>query len=266
MSSAPMIRAARLGAVFAVMCVGLLLTAMPAHAGGPTSALLVAPSTGHTASIYYSDPEYDRLFTELGGYDVAPDPTLVQPPGSDVLAPGAAYVTVTWLIHDVAVWRIDRIFLAADGPLIVTQTSDEMGEVSAVGMYPGETGNGSAVWHRPPDPTELQAVLAALGLLEPAQNAVQVGGSDARDGANGAAGNAAGSEGIAASDIETTAAASPVVDPADRAGVIWWWALGGLVAGIVLTAAVVRLVPSVRRRVVSRDDVDQPVRMVEIPI
>ena len=47
---------------------------------------------------------------------------------------------------------------------------------------------------------------------------------------------------------------------------IWWWALGGLVAGIVLTAAVVRLVPSVRRRVVSRDDVDQPVRMVEIPI
>jgi hypothetical protein len=265
MSSAPMIRAARLGAVFAVMCVGVLLSAMPAHAGGPTSALLVAPSTGHTASIYYSDPEYDRLFTELGGYDVAPDPTLVQPPGSDVLAPGAAYVTVTWLIHDVSVWRIDRIFLAADGPLIVTQTSDEMGEVSAVGMYPGETGNGSAVWHRPPDPTELQAVLAALGLLEPAQNAVQVGGSDAVDGANGA-GNAAGTERITASDIETTAAASPVVDPADRAGVIWWWALGGLVAGIVLTAAVVRLVPSVRRRVVSRDDVDQPVRMVEIPI
>jgi hypothetical protein len=121
------------------------------------------------------------------------------------------------------------------------------------------------VWHRPPDPTELQAVLAALGLLEPDQNAVQVGGSDAVDGANGA-GNAAGTERITASDIETTAAASPVVDPADRAGVIWWWALGGLVAGIVLTAAVVRLVPSVRRRVVSRDDVDQPVRMVEIPI
>jgi hypothetical protein len=111
----------------------------------------------------------------------------------------------------------------------------------------------------------LQAVLATLGLLEPAQNAVLVGGPDTRDGANGA-GNAAGTEGITASDIETTAAASPVVDPADRAGVIWWWALGGLVAGIVLTAAVVRLVPSVRRRVVSRDDVDQPVRMVEIPI
>jgi hypothetical protein len=265
MTSAPLIRAARWGAVVAVMCVGLLLSAATAHAGGPTSALLVAPSTGHTASIYYSDPEYDRLFTELGGYDVTPDPTLVQPPGSQVLAPGAAYVTVTWLIHDVSIWRIDRIFLAADGPLIVTQMADERGEVSAVGMYPGETGNGSAVWHRPPDPTELQAVLATLGLLESAQNAVLVGGSDGQDGADGAVGGA-DTQGLTASDMETTATASPVIDPADRAGVIWWWALGGLVAGIMITATVVRFVPSVRRRVVSRDDADLPVRMVEVPI
>ncbi len=71
--------------------------------------------------------------------------------------------------------------------------------------------------------------------------------------------------GISASDIETQAAMSPVVDPADRAGVIWWWALGGLVAGIVLTATVVRFVPSVRRQVISRDDSDEPVRMVELP-
>jgi hypothetical protein len=262
MSSAPMNRAARLGAVFAILCVGLLLSAVPAHAGGPTSALLVAPSTGQTASIYYSDPEYDQLFTALGGYDAAPDPTLVEPPGSDVLSPGAAYVTVTWLIHDVSIWRIDRIFLAADGPLIVTQTSDDMGVVSADGMYPGETGNGSALWHRPSDPTELQAVLTALGLLEPTQAAVLVNGSDTL---NGNGGNGAGADGISASDIETQAATSPVVDPADRAGVIWWWALGGLVAGIVLTATVVRFVPSVRRQLISRDDSDEPVRMVELP-
>jgi len=127
------------------------------------------------------------------------------------------------LIHDVSIWRIDRIFLAADGPLIVTQTSDDMGVVSADGMYPGETGNGSALWHRPSDPTELQAVLTALGLLEPTQAAVLVNGSDTL---NGNGGNGAGADGISASGIETQAATSPVVDPADRAGVIWWWALG----------------------------------------
>ena len=50
-----------------------------------------------------------------------------------------------------------------------------------------------------------------------------------------------------------------------RYWVIWWWALGGLVAGIVLTATVVRFVPSVRRQLISRDDSDEPVRMVELP-
>ncbi len=43
-----------------------LLTAGPAAAGGPTSALLAVPGEGKTASLYYTDPEYDALAQMVG--------------------------------------------------------------------------------------------------------------------------------------------------------------------------------------------------------
>ena len=38
----------------------------PAAAGGPTSALLSVPGEGKTASLYYTDPEYDALADLVG--------------------------------------------------------------------------------------------------------------------------------------------------------------------------------------------------------
>ena len=242
-------RAARIFVVLTVLLASLLFTVAPALAGGPTSALLVSPSTGRTGSVYYADAEYDRLSTALGGYSPTADPTILDPNVTAPTSPAAASVTVTWLIHDVSVWRIDRIFFtSAEGPLIVTQMSADGGDLS-VGMYPGETGNDTAVWHRPPDPQELRSVLTALGLIGPEQPPLVV--DDA--------------VGVASAEVATAAAASPVViDPAGRAAVSWWWALGGLVIGIALTAAAVRLVPAVRRQLAGRADGDGPVRMVEV--
>ena len=68
-------------------------------------------------------------------------------------------VTVTWLIHDVEPWRVDRIYLAGDdGPWIATQ---EM-----------LTGTGSiwdapVVWHQPADGKELTLLLDSLGVVSP---------------------------------------------------------------------------------------------------
>src|SRR6185295_20040617 len=40
-----------------------------------------------------------------------------------------AGVTLTWLIHDVSAWRVDRVYLAADGgPLISTQMNLDGGD------------------------------------------------------------------------------------------------------------------------------------------
>ena len=241
-------RVARLATVFLLLTASLLLAAGPAQAGGPTSALLVSPSTGRTASVYYSDDEYERLSTAMGGYEPTADPTIVNPNLAAPTSPGSASVTVTWLIHDVSVWRIDRIFFtSAEGPLIVTQTSAGGGDLSE-GMYPGESGNDTAIWHRPPDPQELRAVLSTLGLF----------GSDGSP-------SMAVDDAVAAADVESVATSSPVtVDPADRAGVMWWWVLAGLVAGIVLTAAAVRFVPSVRQQLLRRSDDGGQVRMVEV--
>ncbi len=44
----------------------IVLVAAPAKAGGPTSALLSIPGPGSTASLYYTDPEYDELAGLVG--------------------------------------------------------------------------------------------------------------------------------------------------------------------------------------------------------
>ena len=99
-----------------------LIGAGPAAAGGPTSALLAVPGEGATASLYYTDPEYDALARLVGAMDSGGvgDPGTVDDSGrSHENGPG---VTVTWLVHDVTPWRVDRIYVGGDGaPWIATQ-------------------------------------------------------------------------------------------------------------------------------------------------
>jgi len=219
-----------------------LFTVSTAQAGGPTSALLVSPGTDRAAALYYSDAEYQRLNTLLGGDSPQRDPA-----ASAASHSGGNYVTVTWLIHDVSVWRIDRIFLgAADGPWIVTQMVDG----SSAGMYPGEAGDETSVTHRSPEPAALKSLLTSIGLLGP-RLGQPAGGSDA-DAAP-----------IAASQrLDGSASAAAPVDA--RAGAPWWWLLAGLVAGMLITATAVRFLPAARSRLSDPTADDELVRMTPL--
>jgi hypothetical protein len=198
------------------------LTAAPAAAGGPTSALLSIPGAGSTASLYYTDPEYDEL-AELVGVS-QPSGTFDTEPGTHASGPG---ITITWLIHDVDPWRVDRVYPGGeDGPWISTQVGDGAGSIW----------DGPVRWHRPEDPARLTSLLDGLGL----------GTAAPRD---------TDFEGVAgATGQDTTAAAPPAAEPAATpAGDQGWlgrvgWALGGVLAGALLMLA------WTRRRVAERDD------------
>ncbi len=237
------IRVSRLFLVLVVLVTSGLAAAGTAAAGGPTSAILVAPGFQHAAAIYQSDPEYQRLETLLAepaaGVSKAELPTTVP-------ADGSGYVTVSWLIHDVAIWRIDRIFLAKNGdPLIVTQMVDGTA-ASADGMYPGESGNDTAVKHRSSDPAALQALLDGLGLT--------------------AAGHAQ-AIGVALQAAPTTPVTAAADEPATSPPTAALWILAGLVLGVGVTALAFRTLPALRHRVVAEPDGTgaEPVQMVRLP-
>lgn len=81
--------------------VGLPATA---HAGGPTSVLIthVGASAG---ALYYTDEAYDDLAALLPDAETKGG---AEPPG------GIDY-NLTWLIHDVSIWRYDRVRVTRDG-------------------------------------------------------------------------------------------------------------------------------------------------------
>lgn len=126
-----------------------LLIAAPATAGGPTSVLLVDPGTGETASLYADDADYEALALMVGAFEPNGAPGKVDRSGaSHESGPG---VTVTWLIHDVQVWRVDRIFADAEGgPWISTQLNLD----------------DKVFWHRAADGQALTALLDRL-VLDP---------------------------------------------------------------------------------------------------
>jgi hypothetical protein len=146
MRTARTVLSAAVAAGFAALAVAL---AGPAAAGGPTSVLMSVPGEGRTASLYYSDPEYAELSRLLGVEDAG--------------GPGAGdsrdhmserSVTVTWLIHDVQPWRVDRIYLGGSGgPWVQTQVG-----------YEGSIWDAPTSWSRPAEPKTLLLLLERLGL------------------------------------------------------------------------------------------------------
>jgi len=190
----------------------LLAAPLPAVAGGPTSVLLVSPTRGVAAALYTSDSAYGQL-RDLLGENPSQDkdaPDLRGGPGTDAL-------NVTWMIHDVTVWRVDRVFVDAEGgPWIETvRTMD--------GESPFES---PGVVHRSSDPKELLGLLTTLRLVGP---------------------DAVSNQGLK-TEVAPVLNAPPVTNTAsgsEPADVDWVWALAGAAAGAML---VVVLRPLVRRR------------------
>jgi hypothetical protein len=187
-----------------------LASAGPAAAGGPTSALLSVPGEGKTASLYYTDPQYDAL-ARLVGVTTVSGVGAVDKSGASH-EDGGPGITVTWMIHDVMPWRVDRIYLnGKDGPWISTQTSPDGASIW----------ESPVVWHQSASGKELVMLLDDLGV--------------------GAAAREAGDfDGVAGAPVEAPAEPTTRVAPSagqadtsSRAVALWWAVAGGFVGAAV---------------------------------
>jgi hypothetical protein len=133
--------------------VGWSSTADTAYAGGPTSVLLVDPSEGRAAALYHSDADYQRLVDAINAY--SSDLGSADRPASVSENTNDAY-RLTWLIHDITIWRIDRIYRTADDGLWLQTVADEGG---------GDPFARSGRWHRVKNPEALTAVLTSSGVI-----------------------------------------------------------------------------------------------------
>jgi hypothetical protein len=130
--------------------------ASPASAGGPTSVIMVNPSTGRAAALHTTNPRYTQLVKAVGAYD---------PPGGSTARPASVSdcfeceIRFTWLIHDMQIWRIDRVHLTPDDGIWIQTLSDESG---------GDLFDRPGAWQRPHDPATLVALLRATGVTSPA--------------------------------------------------------------------------------------------------
>jgi hypothetical protein len=129
-----------------------IASAAPAHAGGPTSVLLVNPETGRANALYHTDNVYQRLADGVGAF--GPDVgSTDKPPSASV----GSEIRLTWMIHDMSVWRIDRVHLTPhDGTWVETLLM--MNQSGDIFDRPGR-------WHRAANEKVLMASLAAAGMI-----------------------------------------------------------------------------------------------------
>lgn len=144
----------RLTLVLTILVAPMLwaLSSLPASAGGPTSVLMASPDAGRAAALYHTDAEYQRLVDLLQAYGPAVGET-TEPVG--VRSTAHESVRLTWLIHDMSIWRIDRVYSTKDGLWVQTTTDPNGGDPFA---QPGR-------WHQPADQKALTAILAGARLL-----------------------------------------------------------------------------------------------------
>lgn len=225
--------------LLAAAAVGLLFPlvfAAPASAGGPTSALLVAPDS-NAVGLYNSDPEYEELSALVDSDDQ------VKSSGNDRYGPHAEgpFITVTWMIHDVQVWRVDRIYYEADGgPWIYTIEN----------QYNKQT---TGVWHRSPHTDRLTELLQQLNLTDGEYAGPLVPPAFADEQASLDSPDSSGEvKESADSRDHTNEAAAPAASKTeppttdDDGAARWWWAGGGVLTGLLVAAAIVRLYPILR--------------------
>lgn len=144
----------RLGLILLLAVLGGAATASTAAAGGPTSLLITSPQNQRTSSAYTGDARYERLAGYVGintGAGVE-QPTAGEPPPAGIDSDFGSEVRLTWLIHDMSVWRVDRIYLVADAVWI--NTVQDYDDTDADG-----------VWHRAAAPEKLRAALSETGVL-----------------------------------------------------------------------------------------------------
>jgi hypothetical protein len=217
-------RHVRAALVVLALSVMSLAFAGPAAAGGPTSVLLVRSDTNQAASLYYTDADYATL-SELVGANSQ------RGLSGELDSSGTGHefrsgVTLTWLVHDVAVWRVDRVYLDAEGgPWIATQlVMNDSGNV-----YDSPT-----VWHTATDAGALRGLFERVGLGAGPEAAVAGGGAP----------NAVTPDLSSATPAPPQRTSRPASPTPTWGG--WAWGLAGLALGIALTMGAVRVLPRTR--------------------
>ncbi|WP_225860575.1 hypothetical protein [Streptomyces triticiradicis] len=200
------------GALVVVLAVALS-AAPSALAGGPTSVLVVSPESSEGAALYYSDARYCELMRLLGE---ASSGSRKDPHGLGVA--DGHQLNVTWLVHDVSAWRVDRVY--PDAPRSRDVWINTTTDMTTMNSY----------WHKARHPAQVRALFKKLGVLGKAK---QRGDGGIRPGpwqtpeVTSAAPAPARTPAPAAGPATRTAAAT-------GDGTDWWWAIPGAAAGAVL--------------------------------
>ncbi|MFD3519501.1 hypothetical protein [Streptomyces sp. NPDC058653] len=192
-----------------------------AVAGGPTSVLISSPESRETAALYHTDGEYEALSKELVARDmgVLPEGQKKRPSSLDS-ATGSRQINVTWMIHDVMPWRLDRVYPSSDPSTVWIYTSTD--------VQAGESG----VWHKAKRPAALHALLKRVGVmgeLEGFAGGLTVPPAWEADDPTAAA-DAPGQDQGRTAEKETETASSASSGGTEG----WWWAIPALGAGVVL--------------------------------
>ncbi|MFI6939391.1 hypothetical protein ACIBI4_08980 [Streptomyces sp. NPDC050418] len=217
----------------------ILLGAPAATAGGPTSVLLASPTTAKAAALTAQGDRYQQLSDLL---DIGTSVEGEKAPSMDKLLDGQM-VNVTWMIHDVEPWRVDRIYVLPPGKGISPvwiHTAGGAGESL-------DLANGT--WHRPRLPADLTGFLASLKLLHYSGAGDLVPPPEDRtpDESTDDAANTNQDTPAATGTDRSTPTATPSTDVATG----WWWAFPGIAAGAALALGsrpLARQLPSLTTR------------------
>ncbi|WP_371527644.1 hypothetical protein OG302_17410 [Streptomyces sp. NBC_01283] len=136
----------------------VVMGAPQAVADGPTSVLVVSPESGQSTALYVNDKEYGELERGLGRTGDMAEGRREQPPGL-TMSDESRQINVTWMLHDVRPWRVDRAYPVASG-------AKDGKETKAVWIHTTtdvESMTGS--WHKAKDPARLTALFKRLGVM-----------------------------------------------------------------------------------------------------
>jgi len=128
-----------------------------AHAGGPTSVLMTNPESGRASALHVANADYMRLYAAVGQ-----EPTGEANPPSG-LRSGSEEVRLTWLIHDMQVWRIDRVHLTRHDGIWIETVTAPTGDRDVFDQ--------PSSWHRSKNDQALTTLLADARLLGTADSA-----------------------------------------------------------------------------------------------
>lgn len=226
-------RIAALASAAAAGLAALLTFATPATAAGATSVLVVSPGSGESAALYTTSDTYGELSRLLGSK------TAKTCAAFDSKAPANARagrrINVTWMMHDISVWRVDRVYPDAQAGAVWIRTEsndDGAGHPHAVEGY----------WHKAKEPAKLKALLDDLGVMGPASRS-------GREPALTYPPDAGRQD-------EAMRQPPPPIAPSEASedGAGWWWTLPGFAGGVLIGCCGTALA----RRWVSARAADEP--------